>query len=69
MARAVPSQVVELINVFYGAHSEDEELGLNPVQCAQLSAVLQMIDRMPAELITLSAGRFSLFLYWSEPLK
>jgi len=69
MARVVPSQVVELIDRFYPPEQDIQEIGLNDTQCPMIATVLALIEKIPPELITLSAEEFSLFSFSSQTIK
>ena len=69
MPRVVPSQIVALIHKFYANISDDDQFALNDTQLPQLTAILELIDRMPSEFLTLSAERFSLFMFSCQVLR
>ncbi len=58
MPRIVPSQVVDFINTI-PLHVNNDVVRLNYVGSAQLSAVLELVDQIPDELLTMSKSEYA----------
>ena len=67
MPRVVPSQVVELIDRTFGESIQREQpdqpvLTLERNHAPHIAAIVDLADRLPAELLPVDAGRNAEFL-------
>jgi hypothetical protein len=63
MARVVPSQVVSVIHVLFPfTANQKQEVELDQQHQGRLTAILDLVDEIPPELINLSTGKYEDFL-------
>jgi hypothetical protein len=60
MPRVVPSQVVDFINTLWPTAIQQKEL--NRVQAGQLSGLVDLVDQIPGELLTMDSARYAPFI-------
>jgi len=60
MPRVVPSQVVDFIDALWPTAIKQKEL--NRGQAGQLSGLVDLVDQIPGELLTMQSGVYALFI-------
>jgi len=60
MPRVVPSQVVDFINVLWPA--AEQQRNLNRAQAGQLSGLVDLIEQIPGELLTMDSTLYAPFI-------
>ena len=60
MPRVVPSQVVDFINTLWP--TPEQQRSLNRAQQGQLSGLVDLVDKIPSELLVMDAATYALFV-------
>jgi len=69
MPRVVPSQVVELIDRLFPTAKENKEFSVSRLHQHKVAAIIELIEQIPPELITLNEDDYSRFVVSISTMK